>query len=198
VLITGAVALSFVDRWQLALTVGGYVVLTTLYSVKLKHIAVVDIVAVAMGFVLRAIAGAAATGVPISNWFFIVASFGSLFIVAGKRHAEGAEVGVDASELRSTLGEYSVAYLQYLRTVSTSAVLMGYCLWAFEKAAEASQSDPWYQVSILPFVLGILRYALLVDQGHGSAPEDIILSDRPLQVIGVLWIAVFGLGVHLA
>jgi decaprenyl-phosphate phosphoribosyltransferase len=178
--------------------VAAYVVLTTLYSVKLKHIAVVDIVAVALGFVLRAIAGATATGVPISNWFFIVASFGSLFIVAGKRHAEGIEVGVDAADLRSTLGEYSVAYLAYLRTVSTSAVLLGYCLWAFEKAGEAQHTDPWYQLSILPFVLGILRYALLVDQGQGSAPEDIILSDRPLQVIGVLWVIVFGLGVHLA
>ena len=198
VLIMAAVGLSFTARWQLAVTVGAYVVLTTLYSVKLKHIAVVDIVAVALGFVLRAIAGATATGVPISNWFFIVASFGSLFIVAGKRHAEGAEVGGDAAELRSTLGEYSVAYLAYLRTVSTSAVLLGYCLWAFEKAAEAQHADPWYQLSILPFVLGILRYALLVDQGHGAAPEDVVLADRPLQVIGVLWLIVFGLGVKLA
>ena len=197
-LIVAGVGLGFTARWQLALTVAAYVVLTTTYSMRLKHIAVVDIVAVAFGFVLRAIAGAAATGVPISNWFFIVASFGSLFIVAGKRHAEGVEVGEDSVEVRSTLAEYSIEYLAYLRTVSTSAVLVAYCLWAFEKASAASHSDPWYQLSILPFVLGILRYALLVDQGQGSAPEDVVFGDRTLQVIGVLWIVVFGLGVKLA
>lgn len=197
-LLVAGIGLSFAARWPLAVTVAVYVALTTLYSTTLKHIAVIDIVAVAAGFVLRAIAGAAATDVPISNWFFIVASFGSLFIVAGKRHAEGMELGEDATSLRSTLGEYSIEYLSYLRTVATSAVLVAYCLWAFEKAAEASRSDPWYQLSILPFVLGILRYALLVDQGKGAAPEDVVLSDRPLQLIGLAWILVFGLGVHLA
>jgi decaprenyl-phosphate phosphoribosyltransferase len=197
-LVAGAIGLAFAARWQLALAVAGYLVLTTLYSVVLRTIAVVDIVTIASGFVLRALAGAAATGVPISNWFFIVASFGSLFIVAGKRHAEGVEVGIDASQLRATLGEYSTSYLAYLRSVSTSAVLVAYCLWAFEKAAEAQNTDPWYQLSILPFVLGVLRYALLVDQGHGSAPEDVILGDRTLQVIGVLWLVVFGLGVHVS
>jgi decaprenyl-phosphate phosphoribosyltransferase len=197
-LLIGGIALALAARWQLALTIAGYVALTTLYSVALKRIAVVDIVTIASGFVLRAVAGAAATGVPISNWFFIVASFGSLFMVAGKRHAEGVEVGVDAEQLRPTLGEYSTSYLAYLRSVSTSAVLVAYCLWAFEKAAEAQSTDPWYQLSILPFVLGVLRYALLVDQGRGSAPEDVVLSDRPLQVIGALWLVVFGLGVHVA
>ncbi len=197
-LIAAGIGLAFAARWPLAVTVAAYVVLTTLYSMKLKHIAVVDIVAVAFGFVLRAIAGATATGVPISNWFFIVASFGSLFIVAGKRHAEGVEVGDGSAEVRSTLGEYSIEYLAYLRTVSTSAVLVAYCLWAFEKAAAASHADPWYQLSILPFVLGILRYALLVDQGQGAAPEDVVFGDRTLQIIGVVWIIVFGIGVKVA
>jgi decaprenyl-phosphate phosphoribosyltransferase len=197
-LLAAGIGLSFAARWQLALTIAAYVLLTTSYSIWLKHIAVVDIVSVASGFVLRAVAGAAATGVPISNWFFIVASFGSLFIVSGKRHAEGVEVGEHAASLRPTLGEYSVAYLAYLRAVSTSAVLVAYCLWAFEKADEAANTDPWYQLSILPFVVGILRYALLVDQGKGAAPEDVILSDRTLQVIGVVWLAVFGMGIHLA
>src|SRR5207253_3255020 len=119
-------------------------------------------------------------------------------IVAGKRHAEGVEMGENAASLRSTLGEYSVAYLAYLRSVSTSAVLVAYCLWAFEKTNEATNTDPWYQLSILPFVLGILRYALLVDQGKGAAPEDVILGDRTLQLIGLAWLLVFGLGVHLA
>lgn len=197
-LIAAGTGIAFAARWQLAVVIAGYVALTTTYSLYLKHIAVIDIVTIASGFVLRAIAGAAATDIPISNWFFIVASFGSLFMVAGKRHAESVEAGESAADLRRTLGEYSTSYLAYLRSVSTSAVLVAYCLWAFEKADQASGVDPWYQLSILPFVLGVLRYALLIDQGAGSAPEDVVLRDRPLQVIGVLWIMVFGLGVHMA
>jgi decaprenyl-phosphate phosphoribosyltransferase len=107
-------------------------------------------------------------------------------------------MGADAHTVRATLGEYSESYLAYLRAVSSGTVLVGYCLWAFEKAHETSASVPWYQLSILPFVLGLLRYALLVDQGKGDAPEDIVLSDRPLLLIGVCWLLVFGLGIHTA
>lgn len=195
-LIAAGIALSFTTRWQLAVTVAAYVAITTLYSSYLKHVAVFDIVAVAAGFVLRAIAGATATGVPISDWFFIVASFGSLFMVTGKRHAELTRMGSDAHTVRATLAEYSDSYLAYLRAVSSGTVLVGYCLWAFEKAHESAASVPWYQLSILPFVIGLLRYALLVDQGHGEAPEEIVLSDRTLQLIGVAWLVLFGLGVH--
>jgi decaprenyl-phosphate phosphoribosyltransferase len=195
-LVVVAVGLSFAARWELAATIAGYVVITTLYSTVLKQVAVVDIVAVASGFVLRAVAGVTATGVPISDWFLIVASFGSLFMVAGKRHAERLEVGDDAAEIRPTLGEYSDTYLAYLRSVSSGTVFVAYSIWAFEKAQEAHLSVPWYQFSILPFVLGVLRYALLVDQGKGAAPEDIVLTDRPLQVIGLLWVVVFGLGIY--
>ncbi|MEO7555949.1 MAG: decaprenyl-phosphate phosphoribosyltransferase, partial [Acidimicrobiales bacterium] len=106
-LLAGGVGVAFTARWQLGLTIVVYAVLTSLYSGILKHIAVVDIVAVAAGFVLRAVAGAAATGVPISNWFFIVASFGALFMVGGKRLAEAHQIGDDAAQLRSTLGEYT-------------------------------------------------------------------------------------------
>jgi decaprenyl-phosphate phosphoribosyltransferase len=195
-LIVAAVALSFLARWELALTIAGYVAMTTLYSAVLKHIAVVDIVAVASGFVLRAVAGATATGVPISDWFFIVASFGSLFMVASKRHAERVELGADAGSVRSTLDEYSDSFLAYLRAVTSGTVFVAYSIWAFEKAHEAQASVPWYQLSILPFVLGVLRYALLVDQGQGAAPEEVILRDRALQVIGVAWAIVFGLGIY--
>ncbi|HEV3226934.1 MAG TPA: decaprenyl-phosphate phosphoribosyltransferase [Acidimicrobiales bacterium] len=198
VLVLVSIALGFTARWELAVTVAGYVALTTVYSAYLKHVAVVDIVAVAAGFVLRTVAGATATGVPISDWFFIVASFGSLFMVAGKRHAERLEVGDDAQAVRSTLGDYSDSFLAYLRAVSSGTVFVAYCLWAFEKADAAHASVPYYQLSILPFVLGVLRYALLVDQGKGAAPEDVVLGDRPLQLIGVLWAIVFGLGIYVS
>jgi decaprenyl-phosphate phosphoribosyltransferase len=199
-LVAGAIALALTVNGNLALTVGGYVVLTTAYSAVLKHVAVVDLVAVAAGFVLRAVGGAAATDVPISDWFFIVTSFGALFMVSGKRAAEAKEMGDGASEFRSVLAAYSTTYTAYLRSVTSGAVLVAYCLWAFEKADTVveSVSVPWYQLSILPFVMAVLRYALVLDQGRGSAPEEIILGDRPLQLIGVAWAVVFAIGVYTA
>ncbi|MEY2450065.1 MAG: decaprenyl-phosphate phosphoribosyltransferase [Acidimicrobiaceae bacterium] len=196
VLVLFAVGLSFAARWELAVTIAGYVAITTLYSTVLKQVAVVDIVAVASGFVLRAVAGVTATGVPISEWFLIVASFGSLFMVAGKRRAERLEIGEDAVAVRATLGEYSDGFLAYVLNVSSGTVFVAYSIWAFEKAQEAHLNVPWYQLSIVPFVLAILRYALLVDQGKGSAPEELVLTDRTLQVIGVCWLVVFCLGIY--
>jgi decaprenyl-phosphate phosphoribosyltransferase len=135
--------------------------------------------------------------VPISEWFFIVASFGSLFMVSGKRGAEAAELGDDeAAAVRPSLAAYSPSFVAYLRSVSSSGVLLAYCLWAFEKAAETDVSVPYYQLSIIPFAMGVLRYALVLEQGRGSAPEEVVLSDRILQGIGLVWAIVFGLGVY--
>ena len=196
--LAGSVAVALAIDWRLAVVIGSYVTITTAYSIWLKHIAVVDVVGVAAGFVLRAIAGGAAVDVPISNWFFIVASFGSLFMVVGKRRAEIAELGEDAARTRATLGTYSSHYLAPLQTVATSVVLIGYCLWAFEKAQEAGESVPWFQMSIVPFALAIMRYALLVDSGQGGAPEEVVLRDRSLQVMGVIWGVMFAVGVYAA
>jgi decaprenyl-phosphate phosphoribosyltransferase len=200
-LIAAAVALAFVANADLAATIAGYVALTTAYSAVLKHVAVVDLVAVAAGFVLRAVAGAAATDVPISEWFFIVTSFGALFMVSGKRGAEASEMGRGAAQFRAVLGAYSESYTAYLRSVTSGAVLVAYCLWAFEKADASINppSVPWYQLTILPFVMAVLRYALVLDRGErGSAPEEIILGDRTLQLIGVAWAIVFGIAVYTA
>ena len=154
-----------------------------------------DLGAVAAGFVLRAIAGAAATGVSVSNWFLIVAGAGSFFMVTGKRHAEQVELGDDSAGHRATLGEYSTGFLTYVRAVTSGVAIMAYCLWAFEKAAQVGD-DFWFQLSIVPFVLAVLRYALVVDQGGGGAPEEVVLADRVLQALGVLWVVCFALGVH--
>jgi len=197
VLLAGGVGLAFAASRALVATVLGYIVLTTAYSTVLKHVAVLDLVVVASGFVLRAVAGAAATGVPISDWFFIVTSFGSLFIISGKRSSEATEMR-DPAGFRAVLAEYSASYTAYLRTVSSGAMLVAYCLWAFEKAELSTASIPWYQLSILPFVIAVLRYALVLEQGKGSAPEEIILGDRTLLLVGLAWAVVFGVGVYTA
>ncbi|HEX5613547.1 MAG TPA: decaprenyl-phosphate phosphoribosyltransferase [Acidimicrobiia bacterium] len=195
VLVALAFALSFVATWQLALVVGGYVVLTLAYSLWLKHEAVVDLAAVAAGFVLRAIAGGVAVEVEISPWFLIVAASGSLFMVTGKRHSEMLELGDDAANHRRSLALYSTAYLGFVRAVASSVAILAYCLWAFEKSEPVGEPI-WFELSIVPFVLGILRYAFLLDQGRGGAPEDLVLSDRTLLVVGFAWATLFAVAVH--
>lgn len=197
VFVVAGVAIAFATSRNLGLTIVAYLALTTTYSFWLKHQAILDIVAVAGGFVLRAIAGAAATGVPISEWFFIVTSFGALLMVTGKREGELGELGDDAARLRPTLGLYSPGFLAYLRAVFTGVVLVGYCLWAFSSAHTTPDAGQWYQLSILPFAIAILRYALLIDQGKGSEPEQLIVSDRVLLASGAVWAIIYGYAVYV-
>jgi decaprenyl-phosphate phosphoribosyltransferase len=194
VLLVAAIALSFTATWHLTLVVGGYVAVTLAYSTWLKHEAVLDLATVAAGFVLRTVAGGVAVGVPISNWFLIVAASGALFIVTGKRSAEHNELGEHAALHRRALAQYSTAYLGYVRSVSSSIAILAYCLWAFD--ASGRTGDPaWFQFAIIPFVLGVLRYALLLDHGEGGAPEELILHDRVLLLIGLAWVICFGIAV---
>src|SRR5262245_33020687 len=120
VLIAASIGLSFAARWQLSLVVGGYLLLTLVYSLWLKHEPVLDLACVAAGFVLRTIAGGVAVGVAISPWFLIVAGSASLFMVTGKRHAELVELGDGAVAHRRSLETYSQSFLNYVRAVSSS------------------------------------------------------------------------------
>jgi decaprenyl-phosphate phosphoribosyltransferase len=194
VLLVAAIAFSFVATWHLALVVAGYVAVTLAYSTWLKHEPVLDLATVAAGFVLRTVAGGVAVGVSISNWFLIVAASGALFIVTGKRSAEHAELGADAGLHRRALAQYSTAYLGYVRAVSSTIAILAYCLWAFEVSAR-SGNPVWFQLAIIPFVLGVLRYALLLDRGDGGAPEEVLLRDRVLLLIGLAWVVCFGIAV---
>ena len=196
-----AVAVSSPFAWGapgVATVLAGYAAITIAYSLRLKHEPVIDLAAVASGFVLRAISGGVAADVPLSTWFLIVASFGSLFMVAGKRHAEHVDLRDDGTRVahRATLEAYTPDFLRYVRTVASSVAITAYCLWAFEKADAAASVGVAFKLSILPFVLAIFRYALLLDAGRGDAPEDIVLSDRTLQILGVVWVAAFAVGVH--
>lgn len=196
-LLLAGVAVGFFTGWRLPVVVGIYIVFTTVYSAWLKHMAVIDLGMVAAGFLLRLIAGAVAVDVPISVWFLIVGGFGSLFMVAGKRHAEHLDLGVERAGHRATLSEYSVEYLGYVRSVASGVTMVAYCLWAFDTTIHTT-GVVWFEVSIVPFVLAILRYALLVERGEGGAPEDLVMGDRTLQVLGALWVALVGIGLYVA
>ena len=217
-------ALAFTTRWQAGVACIVYVLVTTTYTVVLKHIAVVDLVAVAAGFVVRAIAGATATNVPMSSWFVLCTSFGSLFIVTGKRYAELRELGDGPTSARATLEDYSLGFLRIVLSVSCCATLVAYCVWAFEGklvravggarnliatssgtstlglsgVAGHSHALIFYQLSIVPMLTALLRYLLILEQGHGAAPEEIFAADRTLQILGVVWVIIFATGVYVS
>ena len=156
-----------------------------------------DIVAVASGFAPRAIGGATATDIPISEWFFIVTSFGALFMVAGKRHGELSDLEEhEAVDVRPALAAYTPSFLAYLRAVFSGGVLIAYCMWAFASAEANGDGAIWYQMSIVPFAIAILRYALLLEQGKGAEPENLVLSDRTLLVAGAVWAIIYACAVY--
>ena len=198
-LMAAGLAIGFLVDTNLGITLLSYIALQVAYTFWLKRLPVYDIVAVAAGFVLRAIAGATATSVPISEWFFIVTSFGALFMVIGKREGERNLLQGEAAAVRTTLGIYTANYLAYLRSVASGVVLVGYCLWSFESATNSSgEAAIWYQLSIVPFAIAILRYALLLDRGEGGEPEKLVLSDRPLLFAGACWAAMYAYGTYVA
>jgi decaprenyl-phosphate phosphoribosyltransferase len=171
-----------------------YLGLAVAYMFVLRDIALIDLAAISGGFLLRAVAGGAASGVPLSMWFLMVAGFGSLFLAAGKRHAEYVQLGDARGDHRRSLREYSEPYLRYVQYTSSTVVMAAYALWAFEGVAGGSL---WSELSIIPFVLGIFRYALLLEHGRGAAPEDVVLSDGPLLVLGAAWVVLVAVGVYV-
>ena len=197
-LIGGGLGLGLARSWQFCLVVTIYAVQTTLYSFWLKNEPVLDVVALSGGFILRLLGGAYAVDVGISKWFFIISCFGALFIATGKRLAEKRELGDRTEGIRRTLGIYTENYLRFLQTVSAGIVLIAYVQWAFERAEESTSAEVWFLVSILPFLVAILRYGLLVELGKGSAPEELLLSDRQLQIVGMLWVVLVGAGFYVA
>jgi decaprenyl-phosphate phosphoribosyltransferase len=195
-LVVGSItAGGLLTSWKLSAVLAGYVVMTFSYSTWLKHVPVLEMMMVAAGFLLRPIAGAAATDVPLSQWFLIVASFGSLYMVAGKRTAEATEFGEDAASHRRILQAYPIAYLRQTRELAAAVTLLAYCLWAFERVD--LHNAALSKLSIVPVTFGLLRYQLLLERGQGGAPEEAVLGDPPLLFAGLAWVLTFALGVYL-
>jgi decaprenyl-phosphate phosphoribosyltransferase len=195
VLLLGALALSLLASTQLLIVLAIYVVVQLAYCFWLKHQPVLDICIVASGFLLRAIAGGAATGIPLSQWFLLTAGFGSLFMVSGKRYAEMMLAERTGAKIRKSLEAYSSSYLRFVWALSATVLTVTYCLWAFE-IREAHHNSVWSVISIVPFVVAVLRYSVDVDSGNGGAPDEIALADRVLQVLAVIWIGTLTFAVY--
>ncbi len=167
-----------------------YLLLTASYSLWLRRVAVLDILAIAAGFVLRAIAGGVATDIYLSRWFVIVTACFAIFLVTAKRYAELREhAGAPA---RPTLRRYSLRGLRVALLASAGVGCVAYIGWAVTRPA----SVLWYSLSIVALVLWLARYAKLIGSGAGQAPEELILRDSVLLAIGVIWGLLFLGGVY--
>jgi len=197
VLFLAGIAVAALVDAQLLVVLLVYVVITMTYSFRFKHVPVVDLVMVSSGFLLRAVAGGVAADVSLSPLFLLVAAFGSLFMVAGKRHGEFMEMGAERASTRASLSAYSDAYLRYVWSIASAVTMLGYSLWAFE-LSQSRPSPIWYELSVAPFVVALLRYAYLVEGGRGGEPEELVLSDRQLQLFGLVWALLFTAGIYLS
>jgi 4-hydroxybenzoate polyprenyltransferase len=171
-----------------ALAALAYVVLNLLYSLKLKEIVIVDAIAVSLGFVIRAVAGALAIGVVFSDWLLICTILLALFLTFCKRRHELTTLEGQASDHRKSLQEYSPYLLDQMIAVVTASCLMAYASYTTAPETIAKfQTDrlPW----TIPFVLyGIFRYLYLVHQKEqGGSPTDLLLTDRPILVNVAFW-----------
>jgi decaprenyl-phosphate phosphoribosyltransferase len=170
----------------------GYLLLTATYSMWWRRVVVVDILAIAAGFALRAIAGGVATDVYLSRWFVIVTASCAIFLVAAKRYAELREQAGGAP-LRATLARYSPTSLRLTLVAAAAIGGVAYVSWAATRPAHVI----WYALSVAPFLLWLARYASLVGAGAGQAPEELILRDRTLLALGVVWTLLFLGGVYV-
>ncbi|MDG3014196.1 decaprenyl-phosphate phosphoribosyltransferase [Speluncibacter jeojiensis] len=195
ILIIAAIGLSFLANYELAVVTAVYIAVQLAYCFGLKHQAVLDICIVSSGFLLRAMAGGVAAGLALSQWFLLVMAFGSLFMAAGKRYAELQLAERTGAKIRKSLEGYTTTYLRFVWTLSATAVVLCYGLWAFDQ--DKLHGGVWFAVSMVPFVIAILRYAVDVDGGVAGEPEEIALSDRVLQLMAVAWIGVVGVAVYV-
>ena len=182
--LAGSVALS----WRFGLVAAGYGVLLTAYSVWLKHLVILDVLAVAVGFVLRAVAGAVAVDVEISGWLLICTVLIALFLAVGKRRHEYLTLSGNAAAHRPILAEYSEGFLDQMIAVVTASTVTAYALYTMSPETVAKFHTRLLPLT-LPFVLyGIFRYLyLLYRRQLGGNPSDLLLNDRALLLNTVLW-----------
>ena len=191
-----------------AVLLGAYVVMQLAYCVSLKHVLVVDLAVVTTGFLMRAMIGGVALGIPLSRWFLITTGFGALFMVSAKRYSEAvqmeraAEAAAAAGRTqrigatRALLTSYTTGYLRFVWQLAAGVAVLAYCLWAMESGGiEGTGLLPWRQLSMVAFILAILRYAVFADRGTAGEPEDVVLRDRALALIGLAWLAMYGFAV---
>lgn len=188
-LLGGGTASAFVLRPLFGWVVVLYVLMQVAYTLRLKHVVILDAFIIAAGFVLRAISGAIVISVEISPWLYIVTFLGALFLGLCKRRHEISVLAQDAGRHRRILEEYSIELLDQMISIVTASTIMAYSLYTFWSLSSLNSNH--LMMATIPHVLyGMFRYLYLVHRrGGGGSPEETLLRDRPLLCAVVLWIA---------
>ncbi|EDX72074.1 prenyltransferase, UbiA family [Coleofasciculus chthonoplastes PCC 7420] len=200
ILLLGALIIGWLKSSALGVTILGYAVLQVAYNLRLKRTVILDVFAIATGFVLRAFAGAAATGIILSPWFLLCTAMLALFLGVEKRKAELRLSEIKGGKTRSVLRRYSLSLLNRMESIVTTAAVVTYALWSSGPKVQGA-STPWMMLT-LPFVLyGIFRYQLLSDPreiarrsdtveqgGRTERPEEVLLKDLPTSLTVLGWV----------
>ncbi len=194
-LVAAGLGLCFVVNVGVGAAGLAYLALQAVYTPYLKHIAILDVMSISAGFVIRALAGAAAVAAPISPWLIVCTGLLTLFLGFSKRRHELATLGEGAVVVRKNLRDYSVPMLDEMMNIMISATIIAYTLYTFT-VYEAQ--DEIFMMASIPFVVyGVFRYMLLVHRDGGGNPDTLLLADRPLQVALLLWLLVVGATLYL-
>jgi 4-hydroxybenzoate polyprenyltransferase len=191
-LATAGLALGFAVQIGVGIAGLAYLALQAIYTTALKHTAILDVMSISAGFVIRAFAGVAAVGSPISPWLIVCTALLTLFLGFSKRRHELASLGDGATIHRKNLRDYSVPLLDEMMNIMISATIIAYILYTF------FEYENYYMMASIPFVVyGVFRYMLLVHHSGGGNPDTLLLRDRPLQIALLLWLVVVGMVIYV-
>ena len=184
-----AIPLGYLLAPGFALILATYLIINLLYSRWLKHIAILDVLILSSGFVLRVAAGITLIA-PVerfSPWLYMITVLFSLYIVLGKRRAELNLLAQDASAHRKVFDGYTIPLLDQYITIVSGTTIVAYSLYTF---SAPNLPENHAMMLTIPFVVyGILRYLQLIQFGHAAgAPDEVALKDRPLQITVLLWV----------
>jgi 4-hydroxybenzoate polyprenyltransferase len=171
------------------LVLGGYLGLQLAYSFVLKHIVIVDVLTVATGFVMRVAAGVVVIQVAqFSPWLYAITALLALFLIVGKRRQELLLLAEQAGSVRVTLRSYNLPLLDDMLRMVMTGTLIAYLLYTIEEPSELLQTTNLGLLTVPFVVYGVFRYLYLMHvKGDGSAPDEVLLKDRPIQIAIALW-----------
>jgi 4-hydroxybenzoate polyprenyltransferase len=196
-LVAGAIGLAALVSLPVLGWIGAYLFLNVAYSVRLKHIVIVDVFCIALGFVIRVAAGAAAVAVVPSAWIILATFLLALFLALAKRRQELALLAADNAKHRPVLESYSVQLADQLIAIVTPATALTYVLYTLDPTTIERFGAPSLYLTALPVIFGIFRYMYLVHQrSEGGAPAETLLRDRPLVIAIVVWIVSFAVLIY--
>jgi 4-hydroxybenzoate polyprenyltransferase len=199
VLVAAAAAVAAWLRGWFPEVLGAYVLLVVLYSAALKRAVFLDVLVVAAGFVLRVVGGAVSIHVPVSRWILVVAYLLALYLALGKRRSELVLLGGEAGSHRVVLGHYTLPMVDQAISVVLGATVLAYALYTVAPDTVAKVGSEGLLATVPIVLYGLFRYLYLLHRHElGGSPTKALLTDRPLLICVVVWLAVAAVVINLS